>query len=56
MTKTELIAMLAPHPDDAVVRIFDADSGVMEEVTGHESGLWGRSSIFVIDLQSDDIS
>ncbi len=55
MTKAEIIKMLMPFPDEAVVRIFDADSERMEEVSGCVSGPETGSG-YTIDLHSDDIS
>ena len=56
MTKEEIISMLAPLPNDAVVRIYDAESNKMEGVTGCVTGRPRREGPFVIDLHSDDIS
>jgi len=56
MTKAEIISMLKPYSNDAVVRIYDAESNRMEEVTGCVTGKPRRSDPFVIDLHSDYIS
>ena len=54
-TKAKLIEMLSSYPDDAIIRIFDAESGQMEPVTGCETQAeWKRQpGVFTIDLCSD---
>ncbi len=57
MTKEKLIAMLEEGiPKDAIVRIYNAESNKMEEVTGCVTGRPRREDPFFIDLHSDDIS
>ena len=55
MTVTKLIEMLERwNSPEARVRIFDAESGTMEPVTGSVFDPHNRYSGCVIDLQSDE--
>lgn len=54
MTKLELLKMLEAWPHEADVKIFDADSGKPEDVTGVLYSPNGNAG--VLTLQSDDIS